>query len=401
MLRAAGTETARFRWYLGGAGSWFAGYGMQMILFPWLVAVVLREPAARVGIAQMSLMAPAILFMLWGGAVADRADCRRLLIRYHLLTALPPAALAALIAGGHLSYPILIAYGLVTGTLSALVIPARDALLTRVVSHGLQRAIAVTTAAQFVSQLAGIAVGGAAGRVGAVGLLILQALGLALGGLAVSRLLPAPSAHARDESRLAAMRDGLREVWTSPRIFPVIVAMFAVGVFYVGAFVVLLPLIVRDAYAGGSAELALVNTCFWGGTIAATMLQIRLGGLHRPGRAVTVALAGGAVVLTAMSVPGPLSALALLCLAWGAGAGIVMTQGRTIVQLAAPESHRARVLAVFQLGFTGGGPVGALAMGYLAAGAGPRAAMVYPAAAMLVVLALLLSRSGLWRQAAA
>jgi hypothetical protein len=33
-----------------------------MILFPWLVAVVLREPAERVGIAQMAVMAPAIVF---------------------------------------------------------------------------------------------------------------------------------------------------------------------------------------------------------------------------------------------------------------------------------------------------------------------------------------------------
>jgi hypothetical protein len=35
--------TRAFRWYLGGVGSWFAGYGVANILFPWLVAVVLHE----------------------------------------------------------------------------------------------------------------------------------------------------------------------------------------------------------------------------------------------------------------------------------------------------------------------------------------------------------------------
>jgi hypothetical protein len=78
------------------------------------------------------------------------------------------------------------------------------------------------------------------------------------------------------------------------------------------------------------------------------------------------------------------------------GAGVVLTQGRIIVQLETPESHRARALAVFQLGFTGGSPIGALGMGYLAGEVGPRSAVLYPAAAMAVVLTILFRRSGLW-----
>jgi len=363
---------------------------------------VLKEPAQRVGIAQMVMMAPAIVFMLLGGAVADRADCRRLLFRYHLLAVLPPLVLAGIVAAGALGYFALIGYGLAMGTLGAFVVPARDALLTRVVRRGRERAIAVTSACQFICQLAGIVVAGWAGRIGAQALLVGQAVILTAGAVAVARLAPAPTAeaHRHDESRLAAMRDGLREVARSERISPVIVAMLAVGVFYGGAFAVILPLIVRDVYGGGSGELALVNTCFWGGTIASTMLQIRLGALRRPGRAVLLALSGGAVVLAVMAAPAPLWAFALICLVWGVGAGVTLTQGRTIVQLEAPESHRARVLAIFQLGFAGGAPVGALAMGYLVALTGPRLAAIYPAAGMVVVLGFLFLRSGLWRHAA-
>jgi MFS family permease len=394
--------TPQFRWYLGGLAAWFTSFGIQTIVFPWLVAVVLGAPAQRVGIAQMVMMAPAIVFMLLGGAVADRADCRRLLLRYHLLAALPPLALAAVVASGSLGYVALLGYALVMGTLGAFVVPARDALLTRVVRQGRERAIAVSSAGQFICQLVGIVVAGWAGRIGAVALLAGQAVILAAGALTLSRLAPAPpaAAHRHDESRLAAMRDGLRAVARSERIFPVIVAMLAVGVFYGGAFAVILPLIVRDIYGGGSGELALVNTCFWGGTLASTMLQIRLGALRRPGRAVLLALTAGAVVLSAMSVPTPLWGFALICLVWGVGAGVTLTQGRTIVQLEAPESHRARALAIFQLGFAGGAPVGALGMGYLAALTGPRSAAIYPAVAMMVVLGFLFLRSGLWRHAA-
>src|SRR5882724_4724970 len=136
-----------FHWYLGGHAAWFTSFGIQMILFPWLVAVVLNEPAQRVGIAQMAVMAPAILFMLYGGAVADRADCRRLLLRYQFLATLPPLALLGVIAAGALSYRALLFYGFAMGTLTAFVVPARDTLLSRVVRHGRERAIAITSAA--------------------------------------------------------------------------------------------------------------------------------------------------------------------------------------------------------------------------------------------------------------
>jgi MFS family permease len=388
-----------FPWYLAGTSSWFASSGMQTIVFPWLVTVVLHEPAARVGIAQMSLMAPSIFLMLLGGAVADRADCRRLLVRGHLVAALPPLLLGAAIAGGWLAYGGLIAYALAVGTTGAFVMPARDAMLTRVAAGGLGRAVAVMTATQFAAQLVGIAVGGSAGTIGAPALLLLQAAVLAFGGIAARRLPAAPPmAGAAARSRLGAMRDGLRAAAESSILVPVLIANLAVGVLYVGAFLVILPLVVRDGYGGGSAQLSLVSLGFWGGTIGSTLVQIRLGALRRPGRAIVVALFLGAGVLAAMAWPSPFPAFVALCLVWGLGAGVVMTQARTLVQSAAPETHRARILSLFQLGLMGGAPVGALLIGYLAALTGPRGAAVYPATCMLLVLAGLLLRSRLWQQ---
>lgn len=388
-----------FPWYLAGTSSWFASSGMQTIVFPWLVTVVLHEPAARVGIAQMSLMAPSIFLMLLGGAVADRADCRRLLVRGHLVAALPPLLLGAAIAGGWLAYGGLIAYALAVGTAGAFVMPARDAMLTRVAAGGLGRAVAVMTATQFAAQLVGIAVGGSAGTIGAPALLLLQTAVLAFGGIAALRLPAAPPmAGAAARSRLGAMRDGLRAAAESSILVPVLIANLAVGVLYVGAFLVILPLVVRDVYGGGSAQLSLVSLGFWGGTIGSTLVQIRLGALRRPGRAIVVALFLGAGVLAAMAWPSPFPAFVALCLVWGLGAGVVMTQARTLVQSAAPETHRARILSLFQLGLMGGAPVGALLIGYLAALTGPRGVAVYPATCMLLVLAGLLLRSRLWQQ---
>lgn len=399
--RSNGDMDPAFRWYLGGVGSWFAGYGMATILFPWLIAVVLHEPPERLGLAQLALMGPATAFLLFGGAVADRADCRRLLIRYHTIALLPPIVLGVFLAAGAASYPIVLAYGLALGTMSAFIMPARDALLSRLATGSLPRAIALVSAAQLSSQLAGIALAGAAGRTGALPLLGVQALLLGAGAVTAARLRPAPPVTLPGASgRLAAMRDGLRAVAQSVPIRPVVIAIAAVGVCFVGAFFVILPVLVRDVHAGGAGELAAISLCFWGGMLAATIAQTRLPPPRQPGRTIILALTFGSGVLAAMALPLSFPALAALCAVWGLGAGVVMTQARTIVQVAARDSHRARILAIFQLGLIGGAPIGAVLIGFVAGAVGPRHAAIYPALAMLVVLAWLATRSGLWHQKA-
>lgn len=173
--------------YLAGLGTWFVPLGVQMVLFPWLVAVVLRMDAFAVGVAQAALMAPSLLFLPLGGLVADRGNPRRLLLVYHLLYAAPPIALATLLLTvGGLSYPLLIAYGLLVGAVGAFAIPTRDALLPVVAKAGeLPRAVALVTSLQFFGQLVGIVCASAADLVGAAPLLLLNAGLLLLGCLAV------------------------------------------------------------------------------------------------------------------------------------------------------------------------------------------------------------------------
>jgi hypothetical protein len=68
------SAASQLRWYLGGVSSYFLSGGAQMVLLPWLVAVVLQESAERVGIAQSLAMLPGLLLILVGGATADRSD---------------------------------------------------------------------------------------------------------------------------------------------------------------------------------------------------------------------------------------------------------------------------------------------------------------------------------------
>ena len=287
---------------------------------------------------------------------------------------------------------------LAAGSISAFAVPTRDALLPAVARGNLPRAVALATALQFVGQLIGIGCASQADRIGALPLLVGHATLVLLGAIAVW-MLPDPPPHppARHPNFWRSIADGIAEAARSEQIWPVLLLNFGIGVFYVGPFMAVLPLLVRDIYHGGAAEIAYVNLAFWAGTIVAAFAFAGLArNLTRRGRLVVCAVSVGAVILFGMALQPPFLVMNALCFVWGLGAGITLTQGRTVLQIVAPPTHRARLLALFQLGLGGGGPIGAFIAGTLASVLGLKLAMVLPALAMVVLIAMVLTFSRVW-----
>lgn len=370
---------------------------MQFVLFPHLVANILHAAPFWVGFAQMSLSAPAILFMLLGGAVADRGDPRTILFRVHLLAAVPPLVLAQALSADQLSFWLLVGYGLLMGTTSAFAMPARDASLNLVASGNIQRTVTLAMAVQQTSQLLGMVVALSAAAFGVPLLFAAQSLVMLTGGLASRQLPPKPVSDVAHPPRLRSMMEGISYIRHSETIFPVVIAMFAVGILFIGAFLVALPLLVRDYYQGGVIELGIANIGFWGGTIVSTVALLRFGHIVRRGRAVMCALSSGTTIIFIFSFPMPFWLFCVLSFVWGMGAGCTMTLARTIVQTEAAEAVRGRALAIFQLGFAGGAPLGSLLMGTLAGQFGTHMALIFPALGMTAVLTWLRLRTNLWQ----
>jgi MFS family permease len=76
--------------------------------------------------------------------------------------------------------------------------------------------------------------------------------------------------------------------------------------------------------------------------------------------------------------------------------GISMTMSRSIVQEAAPASHRARVMSVFQLGMMGGMPIGSVVLGWCVGEYGARNAVLVPVVGMACMVVVIALTSSLW-----
>jgi MFS family permease len=373
------TSPSKFSWYLAGVVGQFLPWGINSVLFTWMIAVYLEEGGVRLGIAQMCIQLPGLVFILFGGLLADKVDRRTILIVFQFLAALPVFTLALLIEISSLSYLMLIVFGVGVGSFNAFIQPARDSVLNQVSGPNIQQAVTITMGLSFFAQIVGFGFAGQADTAGPVPLLLIQGTVLLFGALVALKLpssMPKRTSLAEyggkdSKSVFGDISDGLSLIFHSPRMLPVMILMFSVGVFYMGAFSVLNPLAVRDVYGGAAFDIALSYMCFMVGTIIVTIILVATGGIRRQGLGLMIALVAGGVCLILTNLRLPFYGY-LFCIGlWGMCGGVAMSLGRAIVQESAPENYRARALSIYSLGTLGGAPVGAVSMGCFASVMGP------------------------------
>lgn len=392
-----------YAWYLAGTASWFFAIGVQIVMFTYLVTTVLHAPANQVGLAQTSLTILSAAFMLVGGALADRMDRRRMLLACHAAAAIPPFALVLVLSLDALAYAWLIAYGLAIGLVTAFILPAREATLADVLGPGqagnLQRAVTTMVGVQFLAQIAGMLMARFAAMTGPEAIIFLQVIAQGIGLWATLQLPKETHARMHHEPQSGTqwqrIKAGLGAVAASHALFPVTVLTLSIGTLYIGSFLVVLPVILREEFGGDVQQISTMQVCFWGGTIVSSFAISRIGHIVHRGRFIVGAVSTGATVLALMSIKAPLPVLYGLIFIWGLGAGVMISMSRTAVQEHAPSALRARVMSVFQLGFTGGTAIGGILAGLAVEILGARHATLFPSVTMAIILALLVTRTQL------
>ena len=390
--------------YCVATGTWFAAHGMQHVLFAWLVTMVLRETPQMVGVAQMAMLVPVMLLMLFGGGIADALGGRRMAMLAQGFAVLPGVGLLVALLLDALTFPVMLCYAVTFGCATAFVTPARDGLLNQVAEGRIQRTVVLVSLTQFGVQMVASLIAGLTGRVGPEVVIAFQIAVLMAGVVAYNRLPSQPRAAVQAPSiadLIGSVVEGSRTVLRSHAMRPVVLQNIAMGLFFMGSYMVTMPLLIREVYDGSSFDLALVVAANMLGLVTSILWLLVGGDIRRPGRALLMAHGLGGVFLAAAGLVSLIVDVGfwpvVVCIyLWGACGGIAMSMSRTIMQQAAPDGQRGRVMAFFSFSFMGAGPVGAFLCGYLVGSLGAPLALVATSMALMAVIAVIARTSPLW-----
>ena len=363
---------------------------MQQVVFSWLVVGELGAAPEVMGAVAMTNAFPVLLLLLVAGVTADRVERRRMIALLHVGSALATGALAAAVWLDALSLPVVFVYAAAAGTFMAFVIPTRDAMLSDVVTGDLMRAVTTVTLAQFGGQATGSLLAGTARFLDLAPTLALQA-GLVSGAAAIMSTLPRSRGTGARRIDRREILGGLAEVAASPTMRATLLLMSGVGLFLSGAYFVVLPILVRDYYHGGVAQLSLFMTTLQIGTVVGAAALLATRRLQRRGRALAASLALSALPLLVLALGIPFAAALGVAFFWGLCVAAFNTIGRGLMQESAPPEHRARVLSVFSLAVMGAGVLSAPLAGGLAGAWGPLGALGMAGGALLVFIAVIVA----------
>ncbi|MFI5606449.1 MFS transporter [Amycolatopsis sp. NPDC051903] len=353
------------------------GDGVRVAVLPLLAAAVAPTPGAVSAVAVAGSV-PWVLFSLFGGALADRHERRRLMWRTDAVRAVLVAAVAAWVFVSLPPVWVLAVLTFALGCAETVFDNAATALLPDVVAaDGLDAANGRLQGSQVVGlQFLGPPVGAALFAVAAGAPLVVDAVSFALAALPVRSVRAAPGAGRTSKASMRAdIAEGVRWLWghRGLRLLACELGVAALAVQLATSVLVLLVVQTLHApefvyglvlAAGAAGGLA--------GSFAAGPLKARLG----LGARIAVAITALGVALV---VAGLATSVVLVAGMYALGSfGIVVwnVQAVSVRQRLVPRELRGRVSSAYRLIGWGGIPAGAALGGVLGTAAGVRAPIV-------------------------
>ena len=381
--------------------------GIHKVLYPWLVVGVLHESPSQLGLAQLALLLPNLLFILPGGVLSDRSHRGTLLSLLFLLFLLPLGLLLIAVVSGELRFALLLLFGISFGSLLAFVQPARESLLGYAAPEIMHQAVAKVMAMQFIAQGVGFVVAGQLSAIGLPQLLVIQIVIFVVSSILIKRSHPLPERALTVDAEVnkksigqswLELGEGLRLFRDDKPLLHLLLIIFATGFLAFGVYLVGLPLIVREFYGGGATLFAGLQVLFSLGIVSANLGVMKQAKLNpRLGRLMVISfLLRGTLVAVIAAVPS-LWLLFPVVFIWGFFSGLSMTLGRTILHNQVAHSMRSRAASVYQLCLLAGAPLGAWVCGFTIENIGLSATFMVVALCTLVASIATALFSPLWQ----
>ena len=372
--------------YVAGQFTSRLGDWIELTAVSWILYELTNSPLA-LGLSGFFRAAPMMVLALFGGAIADRFPRRPLLLTTESIMLVASLIIALLAMTGELRFWHFYVLNVVSGTLSAFSVPARQALFAGLVPRSaIQSAVTLNSFAVRAGGFIGPSIAGVALALGgyAVPFFLNTAsfLGLIL-ALAAMRL-PRVVNESPRPSIVRSMTEGVGFVWKSAPIRVVLGLELIAGLF--GHNSTLITIIARDILGTGPEGMGLLLSATGAGALMGMMLMMMV----RIERHARLILTVGTVysLLWAVTAVSPwLWLSAVLFFALGAADGVWAIARNTLAQLLVHDALRGRVMSVVMMVTRGGSQLGQVQAGVLVGLVGAVAAVLIGATAIGAAIA--------------
>ena len=342
---------SNFRWFWINGAAQAMAQGMQFLVFGLLVLDITGS-SIQLGLVVFAYGIPNLAFAMLGGIIADRSDRLRLLISTRLVVSVLVLALAILKITDLVEIWHVYAIMFLLGTVQALNMPARMALMADLVERkDLMNAVALHTMVNQTGQIIGPAMaGGIIELVGIAPTLMVNA-GLYLVGIVFLLLIrdlplraPAPKA-----TLLGDLQAGLQCIRSTPVLYTIIGIALAFAFFGMSHRQVL-PAFTKDVLDVGAGGTGLLLLGAGLGSLLGSLILASLGDFrHKVWLLMgSVLLLGVVLILFAWS-PWYWASWLIFLFVGVMSFGFFWPLATTMIQLNVPPELRGRVLSVLQL----------------------------------------------------
>jgi len=386
---------APFRFLLAGRTVNSLGNAIAPVALAFAVLDLTGSPS-DLGLVVGARMLANVLFVLFGGALADRMPKHRLMVGSSIAAAVTQGAVAALVLSGTATIPLLIALSAVNGIAGALALPASASILPQLIPAEIrQQAIALSRLSFNGAYIVGAPLGGViVASLGPGWGIGVDAVAFLLSAVAFALLrLPTgirPASGADRSSIFSDLRTGWSEFRSRTWLWVVVTGFAVINAALSGGMSVLGPVVADDT----------VGRRAWGLVLAAQTVGMVLGALVAMrvtvGRLLFFGVGCVAFEVFPMLALGIAPHLGLL-LAAAFLAGLAIEQfsvaWETTMQEHVPADRLARVYSYDMVGSFVAIPVGQVAAGPIAQAVGVEPTLIGAAALIgLAVAGMLASR---------
>jgi MFS family permease len=345
-------------WVLGATGSW-----VSQVATLWLILELTDSPF-MLGLSGVFMSIPFLATSLFGGALADRMDRRKLLLVTQGIAAILAFVPGVLSGLGIIQVWHLYALSFVSWTVGAFDGPARQALIPSLVPEKqLMGAIALTSIIRRSTALVGPMIGGGAITfLGVTGAFFLYAL---INVMVVATIFQMRAGESPIDLRRAPMGrsiiEGLKTARSSRLIFGIL-CVEAVSTMTV-TYQPLMPIFARDILRVGPTGLGLLYMSAGVGALIGSAILVRMGDVKNKGKIflLTVLLQPSAVLLFGLS-PWLILSMTMLAVS-GALEVIGGTVRNAMLQLSTENRMRGRIMGLNMMVHRGLGPLSGLPAG--------------------------------------